>query len=314
VAARGARAASGADATSGRIAPVRQADAESQKRVSAFEEGLEKLGWRIGQTIQIDYRWAAYSDDKARAAVEDLLTVPPDVILVLATSALRAAQQVTRTLPIVFTGISEPVAQGFVTNLANPGGNVTGFTNLEPSVGGKWLELLKEIAPGIVRGAFIYNPDTSITVPLFVETAEAAAARLGVVVVSAPVHASSEIEPTIRTLAREPGTGLLIPLDGFVTIHYQMVVEGVARYRLPAVYPLRQFAATGGLLSYGPDVPDQFRRAAGYVDRILRGEKPANLPVQQPTKYELVINLTTAKALGLRVPDKVLAIADEVIE
>jgi putative ABC transport system substrate-binding protein len=243
-----------------------------------------------------------------------LLGLSPDVILAHSVGAVRAAQQATRTVPIVFTAVSEPVAQGFVAGLAHPGANITGFTNLEPSVGGKWLELLKEIAPRVTRVAFIFNPRSSPVTSLFIHSAQAAAPTLALQTIEAPVQQATEIEEAMARIGREPGGGLTLPPDTFTSSQHKLIVELASRYQLPAIYAFRDFAAAGGLVSYGPDVLDQFRRAASYVDRILRGEKPDDLPVQQPTKFEFVINLKTAKALGLDVPMHLQQLADEVIE
>jgi putative ABC transport system substrate-binding protein len=284
---------------------------ESRARVAALQQGLEKLGWTVGRNLQIDYRWGISDEARATAATAELLRLAPDLLLANATAAGRAVQQATRTVPTVFAGISEPVALGLVASLARPGGNITGFTNLEPSVGGKLLEVLKEIDPRVTRVAFLSaNPVTEIFYP----SVELAAATLSMQTFIASVHEAADIEAVVTRLAREPGGGLIIPPDTFLAFHLKLVVELAARYRLPAIYPFRYFAAAGGLVSYGPDLVDQFRRAAAYVDRILRGEKPAELPVQQPTKFEFVLNIKTAKALGLTVPDKLLALADEVIE
>jgi putative ABC transport system substrate-binding protein len=298
----------------GVLIPYDESDAQSRSRVAAFEQGLEKLGWTVGLNLSIDYRWHISDDARARVAIAELLRLEPDVVVVSATPAARAAQQATRTVPIVFTAVSEPVEVGLVAGLSHPGGNVTGFTNLESSVGEKWLELLKQIAPGVTRVAFMFNPDTTGTAKQFFRLIEIAAPKLEVVTTTAPLHGPAEIEPVMATLGHTPGIGLIVPLDTFSASYYKLITELAARYRLPAIYPLRQFATAGGLISYGPDVPDQFRRAATYVDRILRGEKPADLPVQEPTKFELVINLKTAKALGLNVPSALLVLADEVIE
>jgi putative ABC transport system substrate-binding protein len=243
-----------------------------------------------------------------------LLALDPEVILANATTAVAASQRATRSVPIVFTGVSEPVAQGLVASLTHPGGNTTGFTNLEPSVGAKWLELLKEIAPSVTRVAVMFKPALSQAIPLFQDSLKLAAPKFGVELIEAPVHDSAAIEVVLTGLAREPGGGLVVLPDTFLASHLKLILEMAARHQLPAIYPFRYFVGAGGLVSYGPDVDDQFRQAAGYVDRILRGEKAGDLPVQQPTKFEMVINLKTAKALGLTVPDKLLVGADEVIE
>ena len=291
-----------------------ESDSQSQRRITAFQEGLEKLGWTVGRNLAIDYRWGVSDPEAARATTSELLSLAPDLILANAISALRGAQQATHTVPIVFTGVSEPVAQGFVASLARPGGNTTGFTNLEPSVGGKWVELLKDIAPRVTRVAVMFNPASTSIAAQFVDSVEEAAVKFGLETVEARVHAFAEIEAVLTRLGSAPGVGLILPPDTFTGFHHKAIVELAARYRLPAIYPFGYFAAAGGLVSYGPDVTDQFRRAATYVDRIFRGEMPGDLPVQQPTKFEFVINLRAAKALGLTVPDKLVVAADEVIE
>jgi putative tryptophan/tyrosine transport system substrate-binding protein len=289
-----------------------ESDPEYQRRAAAFQQGLEKLGWRAGDNTQLDYRW--YSDDaEAPVAPAELLALAPDVILATGSPGVRALQQATRTVPIVFVAVGEPLAQGFIQSLARPGGNVTGFTLFEPSVGAKFLELLKEIAPSVRRVAFMFNPDARAP-ELFYGPAQMVAQKFAMDASEAPVHGAEDIEAIMTALGARPGGGLIAPPDAFIAAHRKLIFELAARYRLPAVYGSRYFAAEGGLVSYGVDVPDQCRQAAAYVDRILRGEKPAELPVQQPIKFELIINLKTAKALGLDVPLQLLYRADEVIE
>ena len=289
-------------------------DPDSRPRVEAFQQGLERLGWTLGRNLRIDYHWAGGDLERTRAAVAELMRLPPDVILAEGTPNLRLLRQRTSSIPIVFTVVSEPVAAGFVASLAHPGGNITGFTNLEPSMGEKWLELLKEISPRVSRAALVFNPDTIPVSFQSSRSAQAAADKFAVEVVVAPVRDLAQIEAVMTRVGREQDGGLILPPDSFTAAHRKPIVELAARYRVPAVYCFRFFAAEGGLISYGIDLVDQFRRAAAYVDRILKGEKPANLPVQQPIKFELVINLKTAKALGLEVPPTLLARADEVIE
>ena len=289
-------------------------DPSSRRRVAAFEQELAKLGWVGGRDLQIAYRWSVSDDARAKAATTELLALTPDLILANATTAVAAAQRATRTVPIVFTGVSEPVAQGFVASLTRPGGNITGFTNLEPSVSPKWLELLKEIAPGITRIAIMFKPALSQAIPLFQDRLRAAAPKFAVELIESPVHDSIDIEAALTAFAREPDGGLILLPDTFLASNLRLILETTARHHIPAIYPFRYFVGAGGLLSYGPDVDDQFRQAAAYVDRILRGEKPGDLPVQQPTKFEMVINMKTAKALGLKVPNTLLVAADEVIE
>ncbi len=291
-----------------------ESDPQGQARIAAFREELQKRGWRIGGNLQIDYRWAVSNDERARSAAAELLELTPDVISANSTVPLRAVQQATRTVPIVFTTIIEPIGQGFVASLAHPGGNTTGFSYLEVSIGGKWMGLLKDIAPRVTRVACMFNPlrgPYSVGISHF---AQEAAQRLEVQYVAAPVFEPTQIEPAIAPLAHEPNAGLIISPDAFTVTHRQQIITLAARYRLPAIYSERNLAVDGGLVSYGPDYVDHWRQAASYVDRILRGEKPADLPVQQPSKFYLAINLKTAKALGLDVPPTLLARADEVIE
>jgi putative ABC transport system substrate-binding protein len=291
-----------------------ESDPEGRLRVMSFQQGLEKLGWTLGRNLQIDYRLAAGDVERIRTAVPELIGLAPDAVLADGTPALRAMRQATTSIPIVFTVVSEPVAAGFVASLAHPGGNITGFANLEPSIGAKWLELLKQVSPGVTRAALVFNPDTTPVSQQQSHWAQAAAEKLAVATVVVPVRNPVEIEAAVRMVGREPGGGLILPQDPFTSAHRQLIVELAARYRLPAVYAFPHFAAAGGLLSYGVDVVDQYGQAATYFDRILRGTKPADLPVQQPTKFELVINLRTAKALGLTVPETLLATADGVIQ
>jgi putative ABC transport system substrate-binding protein len=298
----------------GLLIQLAESDPEGQARVAAFREGLQKLGWRIGDNLRIDYRWGTSNDERARAAAAELLEMAPDVIFANSSVALRAAQQATRTVPIVFTTVIEPVTQGFVSSLAHPGGNITGFSYLELSVGGKWLDLLKEIAPRVAHVAFMFNPQRGPYSAGMSRFAEEAANKFAVKYVEAPVYEPSEIETVMTMLAREQGGGLIVSPDAFTVTHNKLIIGLAARYSLPAIYAERNFVAEGGLVSYGANYVDHFRQAATYVDRILRGEKPADLPVQQPSKFDLVVNLKTAKALGLDVPLHLQQLADEVIE
>ena len=298
----------------GMMITLLESDPEGQQRLGAFQEELEKRGWRFGVNVQIDSRWAVSSAERAQTATTELLSLAPDVVLANGTYALRAVQQATRSVPVVFTTVIEPVGQGFVANLAHPGGNITGFSYLEASVGGKWLNLLKQIAPQVTRVACVFNPQRgpySVGISYF---AEESAQRSAVQYVAAPVFGPQEIESVLTRVAHDPGGGLIVSPDAFTVTHRKLIIDLAARYGLPAVYSERIFAAEGGLVSYGGDYVDHFRQAATYVDRILRGEKPGDLPVQQPSKFQLVLNLKTAKALGLTIPPGVLAIADEVIE
>jgi putative ABC transport system substrate-binding protein len=291
-----------------------ETDPISQADITALRQGLDKLGWKEGRNARIEYRWYMGELGQAQAAALELLKLAPDVILANGRAALAAAQQATRTVPIVFVGVNEPVAQGFVQSLARPGGNITGFMILEPTVGGKWLELLKQIAPQVARVAVMFDPEASPVGELFFRSAQAAAQTLGMEAFVAPVHEPSEIEGAMTMLGREAGGGLILPADTLTVIHRKLIVDLAARARLPAIYANRDFVANGGLASYGSDGLERWRQAADYVNRILHGEKAGDLPVQQPTKFDLVINLKTAKALGLTIPPTLLATADEVIE
>jgi len=297
----------------GVLMPESESTPESQARVAALQSGLQELGWTLGRNLQIDYRWAMGDLERTRAAAEDLVKSTPDVLLAVATPSLAAIQRATRTIPIIFVAVSEPVASGFVATLARPGGNATGFSNLEPTFGGKCLELLKEIAPRVSRVAVMFNQATTF-IDLFVRSVEGAAPQFSVVAIKAVVHSPEEIETVMTSLGHEAGAGLIFPPDPYTVQHSKQIIELTNRYRLPAVYPFRIFPADGGLVSYGISVPDLLRQAAGYINRILKGERPGDLPVQQPTKFELVVNLKPAKVLGLEVPPTLLARADEVIE
>jgi ABC-type uncharacterized transport system substrate-binding protein len=280
-------------------------------RVSAFTQAVADLGWIAGRNVRMGLRWGGGDTNRIRTLAQELVGLQPDVILTNGTPATVALQRETRTIPIVFASVSDPVASGLVARLDRPSGNVTGFATLEASLGGKWLELLSEVAPGLKRTAIMFN---SAPISSFMHSFETAARSLKVVPITAPVHSDAEIETAIIALGREPGGGLFVMPDGFTNAHRAKIILAAARNNVPAVYTLSYFARDGGLLSYGPDPVDTFRRAASYVDRILRGEKPSDLPVQFPTKYEMAVNLKTAKALGLTVPPSILLRADEVIE
>jgi putative ABC transport system substrate-binding protein len=289
-------------------------DSEAQAWIAAYREGLQKLGWTEGRNIRVDTRWASADAEAMQRFAQELVALQPDLILSATTPAVAALLQQTRTILIVFALVADPVGSGFVASIARPGGNVTGFVIVEGSLGGKWLELLKEIAPRVVRVAMLFNPSTALYAEFYLNPFKAAAASLGVEAITAPVHDMSELESVVARLAREPNSGLVVIPDSFLNLYRAEVTSLAARYRLPAVYPYRDFTELGGLLSYGTDRLDNWRRAAGYVDRILKGEKPADLPVEAPSKYELVLNLKTAKALGLDVPWILQQRADEVIE
>jgi len=291
-----------------------ESDREGQANVAAFQGGLQKLGWTEGRNIRLDTRWAAAEADLMQRFAKELVALQPDLILTQNTPTTAAVLQQTRTIPIIFANVSDPVGSGFVAGLPRPAGNVTGLIDIDASMAGKWLGLLKEVAPRVARVAFLFNPATAPFAEYYVTPFKAAAASFPVEAIAAPVRATSELESVIAGQAREPDGGLIVMPEAFMNVHRAEVTSLAAHYRLPAVYPRRFFAELGGLLSYGNDQSDNFRRAAGYVDRILKGEKPADLPVQTPTKFELVINLKTAKTLGLTVPFGLLNAADEVIE
>jgi len=290
-------------------------DPEFQAYVAAFRDGLQKLGWTESRNIRLDFRWGALDDAELRQrSAMELIALKPDLIVTQNTPPTASMLQQTRTIPVVFVVVADPVGSGFVESLARPGGNATGFTIMEPTTTGKWLALLKEIAPRVNRAAFLFNPATTPYADIYVNPFKAAAASLGLEAVLALVHDGAELDTVIATQAREPNGGLIVMPDGFLNVHRAEVIVLAARYHLPAVYPWRFFAEQGGLLSYGSEQRGLFRLAATYVDRILKGEKPSQLPVQAPVEYELVINLKTAKALGLTVPHALLTSADQVID
>jgi putative tryptophan/tyrosine transport system substrate-binding protein len=295
------------------LLPATTDDTQYQTWFGAFLQGLQQSGWTIGRNVQIDTRWATANADAVRRNAAELVALAPDVIFANGASTLGPLLNVTRTVPIVFAAVADPVGAGFVHNLARPGGNATGFMAFEYSISTKWLELLKQIAPSVTRVAVLRDSTTTSGIGQF-GVIQAMAPSLRVEVSHVNVRDATEIAPAVAAFARSSNGGLIITASGLSFIHSNLIVKLAAQYRLPAVYFERSFAAAGGLMSYGPDQIDQFRRAAGYVDRIFKGEKPADLPVQAPTKYELVINLKTAKALDLEVPQTLLATADEVID
>ena len=288
-------------------------DPEAQARLTAFVQGLQQLGWTVGQNVRVDYRWGGSNADDLRKYAAELVALAPDVILAHSSASVAPLLWATRTVPLVFTIVADPVGAGFVESLARPGGNATGFTNFEYSIAGKWLELLKEIAPGVTRAA-VLRESAIAAGPGQLGAIQALAQSLGVELRPVDVRDAGEIERAITAFARGSNGGLIVTGSPAAVFHRGVIVALAARHRLPAVYNTRFYATSGGLISYGPNPLDQYRRAAGYVDRILKGEKPADLPVQHPTKYELVINLKTAKSLGLDVAPSLLARADEVIE
>jgi len=298
----------------GVLLPYAREDSIANSGVALFLQAFEALGWTQGRNVEIDLRWADGSFERMQALARELVNLQPDVILTSnGAPSARAVAQATKVIPIVFTAVSDPVALGLVESLTHPGGNLTGFSLYESSLGTKWVEGLKRIAPGVRRVAVMFNPETSLPA-LYFTAIETAAAKLTIEVSQNPVGNPTAINAAMEDLSRGPGGGLLLLPDTFLIAHREMIVEWAASYRLPAVYPIGEFTAAGGLMSYGVDLLDIHRRAAAYVDRILRGAKPADLPVQQPTKFELVINLRAATALGLTVPDALIALADRVLE
>jgi putative ABC transport system substrate-binding protein len=300
-----------------RIGILMNGDATNKLRqsfVGSFIQGLGNLGWLEAKNLHIELRWTGGDTERSRAAATELLRLVPDVILCSSTRNLSVLLKQGPTMPIVFIQVSDPVAQGFVPSLAHPGGNITGFTAFELSMGGKWIDLLKQMAPELKRVALVFNPEASPQSKYFLGSVQAAAPSFGVAAAVAHLQDDAGIESAIEILSREPGTGLIFPPDTFMESRSKRIVEIVARHRLPAIYVEGQYLEDGGLMSYSQDFDEQFRQAASYVDRILKGAKPGDLPVQLPTKFKLVINLTAAKALGLTVPPTLLALADEVIE
>jgi putative ABC transport system substrate-binding protein len=297
----------------GVLMPFAEDHPVGQARVAAFLQGLRQLGWTDGHNVRIDYRWSAGDSDNIHKFASELIALGPDVVMAFTSAAVTALRQATSTVPIVFAVVADPVGAGYVESLARPGGNVTGFAAQEYAVGGKWMELLKEIVPHLTRVAVLR--DSAIAAgPGQFGALQAVAPSFGVELRPLDLHDPSGIEHGIAAFAKGPNNGLIVTGSPSATLHRNLIITLAARHKLPAIYYERSFADAGGLISYGPDFIDQCRRAAGYVDRILKGERPADLPVQAPTKYELVINLKTAKALGLQIPDKLLALADEVIE
>ena len=300
----------------GMIVPYPENDPQSKARIAAFRTAFQQLGWQEGRNITIDYRWDASNIERIRAHAAELVSVSEnlDVIVANSTPVVNALLQHTRSIPIVFVSVLDPIGQHVVASFARPGGNVTGFTNVEPELGGKLLEMLSEVAPSTIRVAPIYHPEIGPSTELFMPSIAQTAALHGIKVIPSPVRSPTEIESALTALGQEPGGGVIVMLDTFVTAHRKLIMSLTERHRLPAIWPVPFFAKEGALIASGADIVDLYRRAAPYVDRILKGAKPADLPVQAPTKFELVINLKTAKMLGLQVPAKLIAIADEVIE
>jgi putative ABC transport system substrate-binding protein len=289
-------------------------DPDSQTRLAAFKQALTALGWNEGRNLRIDLRWSAGDVNLASTYAKELVALQPEVILSHTTPVTAALQRETKTIPIVFVVVSDPVGSGFIKSLPRPGGNITGFNNFESSMVEKWLELLKEIAPGVMRIAVMFNPQTAPYAEIYLQPAKAIAPKLGITVLASPVRNETDIEMVISGLGRERGSGLIAMADSFMSVLRKSIIELTTRHKVPSMYFFSNVPREGGLISYGADFTDIFRRAADYVDRILKGTKPADLPVQQPTKYELIINLKTAKALGLTVPQAQFTRADEIIE
>ena len=291
-----------------------ESDSTAQSWLATFRAALAKLGWTEGSNLRIELRWSAADPDRIRTFTKELVDLRPDAIFGQSTPAIGVLARETRTIPIVFAGVTDPIGAGFVANLSHPGGNIAGFTVNDPAVGGKWVQLLKQIAPRTVRVALLFNPATAVPIQFFTPSIQAAASSFAVEVSTAPVHTKDEVEGVIAAQARSPGSGLIVMPDAFNDPIRELIIALAARYSVPAMYFNRFFSEPGGLISYGDVRSEQFRLAAGYIDRILKGEKPADLPVQAPTKFELIINLKTAKALGLTIPEALLATADQVIE
>jgi putative ABC transport system substrate-binding protein len=290
-------------------------DREGQAFLAAFREELKNLGWAEGRNIQIDARWAAPNDTELRLQFsKELVALHPDLVVSHGTPSTATLLKQTRTLPIIFVNVSDPIGSGFVASFSSPGGNVTGFVTMEPTMAGKWVELLKEIAPRVTKSALLFNPTTAPYAEFFLDPFKAAAASFAVEAIAARVRDAAELETTVAALTREPNGSLIVMPDTFMSTHRAKITALAAQYRLPAVYPFRFYAANGGLLSYGGDSVDIFRRAAAYADRILRGQKPSELPVQAPVKFELVINHKTVTSMGLTIPTSLLVAATEVIE
>jgi len=298
----------------GVLMTVSESDPEGKARVGALRQGLDQLGWAEGKNLAIEYRWAGGDIGRFRDYTAELIGLAPDLVVANSTPALATLHAATTTIPVVFVMVVDPVGLGYIASLSHPGGNITGFTYMEVSLIGKWLDLLKGIAPTITRTAFLFNPDTAPFYPAFLRAFESAPHPVVMEFAAAPVRASGELEATIASLARVPGGSLIVGADASNIVHREAILRLVAQYKLPTLSAYRQFAEEGALMSYGPDSEEIFRRSASYIDRILKGEAPASLPAQAPTKFEFVINLKTAESLGLSVPANLLALADRVIE
>lgn len=298
----------------GVLSSLAETDPEAQAWDAAFRKRLVELGWIDGRSVHIDYRWGAGSVDRMRLFARELVQLNPDALVTISTPATAALQAESRAIPIVFAWVSDPIGSGFVSSLAHPGGNITGFLNIEASVVGKWLSLMREIAPQVSRIGFLYNPQTAPYARYYLDTFRAASLTLAIEAIDAPARSTEEVEAFMTKLGGEAGAGLFVMSDTSMVVYRKTIYSLAERYRLPTIYPYRVFAVEGGLMSYGVDVADLLRGAASYIDRILRGEKPNELAVQQPTRFELVVNAKTAKMLGLTIPTSMLIAAEEVIE
>jgi putative tryptophan/tyrosine transport system substrate-binding protein len=298
----------------GVLMAVAESDADARNGISILQERLLKLGWKEGNNIRIDDRWGNGDADRIQDLAKELVDLQPDVLVGHSTPSAKGLLKQTHTIPIVFLSVTDPMGQGLVSSLSHPGGNITGFADFEVSLGTKWLEILKQIVPGVQRVTAIFNPETAPYYGLYLQSINAGTSLLGIESIPIQVHSDADIENAIRKVGSELDSGLFVLPDSHNRVHRKRIIELTAQYRVPAIYFLRYFATDGGLISYGPDEMDLFRRTAGYVDQILKGASPSDLPVQQPTKFELTINLTTAKALGLTIPPSVLSVADELVE
>jgi putative ABC transport system substrate-binding protein len=298
----------------GVLMAIAESDADAKKGIGILEQTLQELGWKVGANIRIDYRWGNGDPERIQTFAKELVDLQPDVLIGHSTPSSKGLLKQTHSIPIVFLTVTDPMGQGLVSSLSRPGRNITGFSVFEFSLGTKWLETLKQITPGVRRVTAIFNPDTAPYYELYLRSINAGTPSLGIESIAAQVHSLTDIENAIRKVGSEPESGLFVLPDSHNVVHRKRIIELAAQYRLPAIYYFRYFASDGGLISYGPDEMDLFRRTAGYVDQILRGANPGDLPVQQPTKFELVINLKTAKVLGIAVPQALLVAADEVIE
>ncbi len=293
---------------------IAENDPEAKSRIKAFQQGLRDLGWSEPRNIQIDYRFTASNRDLIKQDVAEVVSSTPDVIVGNSTPVVAALRQATSSIPIVFASLNDPVGQGFISSLAHPGGNITGFTLIDFPMIGKWLDMLRDVIPDMSRVALMFNPETAPYYDVYLRLFERESGSNAIEVMATPVNGAAQIETTIANLGQNSGSALIAASDPFIVVQRDVIIRLAAKNRLPAIYPLRQFVSEGGLMSYGPDTGDIFRRAASYVDRILKGEKPAELPAQAPVKFELVVNLKTAKSLGLKLPEPFLQLADEVIE